>query len=81
WVTMTAFPYLYGCAALGVHLLSTLLQKKLATVNALGDVSPKRFRSIIAWVIIVVLILSTNLDVIGIDWYVVKWWGFWYVPH
>jgi hypothetical protein len=81
WVTMTAFPYLYGCAALGVHLLSILLQKKLATVNALGDVSPKRVRSIIAGVIMVVLILSTNLDVIGIDWYVVKWWGFWYVPH
>ncbi|MBU6280406.1 MAG: hypothetical protein KGN78_14290 [Actinomycetales bacterium] len=81
WVTMTAFPYLYGCAALGVHVQSTLLQKKLAMVYALGDVSPKRVRSIIAGAMMVVLTLSTNLDVIGIDWYVVKWWGFWYVPH
>jgi hypothetical protein len=81
WVTMTAFPYLYGCAALGVHVLSKWFHNLLMKINIRRDTSPKRVRSIIAGVMIVVLTLPTNLDVIGIDWYVVKWWGFWYVPH
>ena len=31
--------------------------------------------------VIIVMVLATNIDLVGIDWYVVKWWGFWYVPH
>ena len=81
WVTMTAFPFVYGCAALGVREVagwgSRGWQKR-----AVADVPLlQKAETPLAVGVIIVMVLATNLDLFGIDWYVVKWWGFWYVPH
>jgi hypothetical protein len=81
WVTMTAFPFVYGCAAYGVRATVRWFGR-LEMVNQIRSPQLKRkAEPLVAIAAIFLLVLVTNIDLIGIDWYVVKWWGFWYVPH
>jgi hypothetical protein len=81
WVTMTAFPFVYGCAALGVRAVAGWGSRGWWTGEAPGSPLVRKAGSAVAVGVIIVMILATNIDLVGIDWYVVKWWGFWYVPH
>jgi len=81
WVTMTAFPFVYGCAAHGVTAVARWGSRGWLTGEAPGSPLVRKAGSAVAVGVIIVMILATNLDLFGIDWYVVKWWGFWYVPH
>lgn len=81
WVTMTAFPFVYGSAALGVRVIAVWGSRLRLTRGSLVSSLDRRTGSVVAIGVIVVMVLATNLDLLGIDWYVLKWWGFWYVPH
>ena len=81
WVTMTAFPFVYGCAALGVRAVARWGSRGWLRREAPGSALMRKAESAVATGVIFVMVLATNLDLFGIDWYVVKWWGFWYVPH
>jgi hypothetical protein len=78
---MTAFPYVYGCAATGVRTVSEWCGRRWSVPRSTRLGRPSGTQSVVAVLTISCMALATNLDVFGIDWYVVKWWGFWYVPH
>ena len=81
WVTMTAFPFVYGCAAHGVTAVARWGSRRWLKRDGTGSPSVRKAGSAAAVGVIIVMVLATNIDLVGIDWYVVKWWGFWYVPH
>ena len=81
WVTMTAFPFVYGCAAHGVTAVARWGSRRSLKRDGTGSPLVRNAGSAVAVGVIIVMVLATNIDLVGIDWYVVKWWGFWYVPH
>ena len=81
WVTMTAFPFVYGCAAHGVTAVARWGSRRWLKRDGTGSPLVRKAGSAAAVGVIIVMVLATNIDLVGIDWYVVKWWGFWYVPH
>ena len=81
WVTMTAFPFVYGCAAAGVRSVAGWCGRRWMGSEVPGSPMVRRAESVVAMGLMLVMVLATNLDLFGIDWYVITWWGFWYVPH
>lgn len=80
WVTMTAFPFVYGCAALGIQVTVARVAQLRPLGTAIGLPAP-RLEALACLVALLVVIGATNGDLIGIDDYLIRWWGFWYVPH
>jgi hypothetical protein len=81
WVTMTAFPFVYGCAAHGVTAVARWGSRRWQKRDGTGSPLVRKAGSATAVGVIIAMVLAANIDLVGIDWYVVKWWGFWYVPH
>ena len=81
WVTMTAFPFVYGCAAHGVTAVARWGSRRWLKRDGKASPLVRKAGSAAAVGVIIAMVLATNIDLVGIDWYVVKWWGFWYVPH
>ena len=80
WVTMSAFPFVYGCAALGLQATAAHSAQLRPLVTAIGLPTP-RFEALTCLVALLIVIGATNGDLIGFDDYLIRWWGFWYVPH
>jgi len=86
WVLMSAFPFIYISASIGVSFIGTkwrILYFKLFGLSFRFS----RFEKFVIHplfiiiIIIIIAIIVTNSDLIGDDAFVIRWWGRWYVYH
>ncbi len=80
WVTMTAFPAVYASVGVALDQAAQALAK--ACRRRGWSVRSARLAGFaVALGGFTIAAGATNLDLVGIDAYVIRWWGTWYVPH
>ena len=82
WVIMSAFPLVYISSAGGIVAAASLVQRasRSLPISMLRPVLGIIFPSTVLLVTVMAM-LSTNLDLLGMDAFVIRWWGGWPVPH
>ena len=75
WVTMSAYPFIYILAGLGVSFTHSNLIYYFNNKY-------KYFISIILCIFLpILMIIVTNIDLFGESSFAVRWWQWWYIPR